>query len=63
MIPHVKPDWLQAALKSPNKTAVELPGIVRSPVLDGYRSVADTTGGTRAHKIAPNTSNQRQSDQ
>lgn len=41
MIPHVKPDWLQAALKSPNKTAVELPGIVRSPQLDGYRSVAD----------------------
>jgi hypothetical protein len=36
-----KPDWLAAALKSPNKTAVALPGIVRSPQIDGYRCVWD----------------------
>jgi tRNA (uracil-5-)-methyltransferase len=40
-----KPQWLQAALHCPGKQALLLPGIMRSPQLNGYRNKAEFTIG------------------
>jgi tRNA (uracil-5-)-methyltransferase len=40
-----KPDWLKAALHRPGKQALLLPGILRSPQLNGYRNKAEFTIG------------------
>jgi tRNA (uracil-5-)-methyltransferase len=40
-----KPAWLTAALHRPGKQALPLPGILRSPQLNGYRNKAEFTIG------------------
>lgn len=40
-----KPAWLATALRRSDKVAVPLPGIIRSPQLEGYRNKAEFTIG------------------
>eukprot|EP00775_Hariotina_reticulata_P012842 gene12842-12969_t len=40
-----KPDWLAAALATPGKQVLPLPGIVRSPQLNGYRNKVEFSIG------------------